>query len=301
MKILGNPIFPAAVADAEAGSGKRMRNYNEVKYAANHSPDVTDALRQSRKQVTGALSQLSPLRDKLAALDSPTFDKSSVRRIGLAITKLEKQHKTAADDRDKLDTLNQDVQSLKLNWHSQDVSSARKEWGPSGKMHDYNRNPVRVLGAGKDVNAWKDGNLKGGPEGKPLTHQHGEMLDAKVGWADYINQGWMQGGYDSKAAFRLLTPLADKSVKQHNAAVKTNTWNGYENHLRHEGEKMGASKTNPLFKANEDRPTWYAHELADLAKNGYVIHTDEKGRQVAMPKEKAELLDKIKAARTRIG
>jgi hypothetical protein len=291
MKISSHPVFKAAVADPETDPTKRMRKFGDVEYAVNNAQEVSQARYQSRVSAQASAGRLAELQEQREALGRPTFAKSAGRKVDHEIAKLEKQHKDAMAESDKLEPMHQGVQLLKADWNRAAVSKARNEWGPGGAMHQNNL--VRLLGAGKDVSAWSERNAAGGPENKPRPLQHGEMLDVKEGWTDYINQGWMQGGYDNQAAFRLLTPLGEASVKQHNASVDKGTWNGYENHLKQEGQKIGPSKNNFLFKSDVGRPTWYAHELADLAKNGYAIRQDESGRQVAMPKEKANLLNEI--------
>ncbi|MEM5383961.1 hypothetical protein VSR68_10200 [Paraburkholderia phymatum] len=292
MKISSHPTFKAAVADPETDPTKRMRKFGDVKYAVNNAQEVSQALHQSRVSAQAAAGKLAGLQEQQReARGRPTFAKSAGRKVDHEIAKLEKQQKDATAESNRLEPMHEGTQLLKADWNRAAVSKARNEWGPSGAMHQ--NNPMRALGAGKDVSAWSERNAAGGAENKPRPVRHGEMLDVKDGWTDYINQGWMQGGYDNKAAFRLLTPLGEASVKQHNAAADKGTWNGYEDHLKREGQKIGPSKNNFLFKSDVGRPTWYAHELADLAKNGYAIRKDENGRQVAMPKEKANVLNEI--------
>lgn len=291
------PIDTKRIAAATADPHQRMRDISDVEYAVGRVDDHAAVAGSRRRDAANAGALLGGLQDKRAQFrsqDTASLGSNAKKKYDIQSKKLDKDIATAqtavsrADKvRDKADAKKNALRDLSSDWNTPDVKSARQEWGPSGAMHADN--PVRALGAGKDVSAWQKRNEEAG---RPL--KHGEMLDVKRGWSDYVNQGWMQGGYDNNAAFRIHTPLSASSLDKHNDAVKQGTWNGYESHLKAEGKKAGPSKDNPLWKSDEQRPTWYAHELTNMAKHGYAIHTDDQGRQVAMPAAKADLLKDIK-------
>ncbi|WP_137940130.1 hypothetical protein [Chitinivorax sp. B] len=128
---------------------------------------------------------------------------------------------------------------------------------------------------------------------------HGAVLNAPdEAWTDYLNQGWMQNGVDRGAAFKLESHVPEHIVNQHNQAAHDGNWQQYASQLESAAGSAGPSRF--LKPADHDRNvqsdqlTFFAQELVDLARSGYAVHQGADGKQVAMPKEKAALLDSIR-------
>jgi hypothetical protein len=142
----------------------------------------------------------------------------------------------------------------------------------------------------------------------------GEYLDMneKV-WTDYLNQGWMQGGYDRGAAFRLLTDVPPKVEKMHNRHARPGgDTDAYDKKLGKFAKKQWAAtknqnprQQNPFWHSGGEDPkaarkSFFAQELGDAAGAGYVIHRDAADRQVLMPRAKSDMLQELRSGRPRL-
>jgi len=181
----------------------------------------------------------------------------------------------------------------KLGAELDNARTQATKWGPQGSHQGHH---YRVLGAGSDVQAWADRNIASidsvnGHEHRDYRRNQRRvikqsMLDIPGGkWTDYLNQGWMQGGYDRGAMFRLVTPLSSKEAGQVNQARNPDA-------LAHQ---LQQSKNRALFHSGEKRMTFYGQELVDAVGAGYGVHQDEQGRQSLMPKTKSAMLSELRS------
>jgi hypothetical protein len=160
---------------------------------------------------------------------------------------------------------------------------------------------VRVLGSGSDVEEWKNRNInerrhlsRGGIDDSAKRIVRGEYLNLNDdAWTDYINQGWMQKGYERGAMFRLLTSVPQEIVDMHNEAASNGAWEEYETRMTDYSKKNGLS----FWSSSNQRRTFFAQELVDAARAGYTVQDDNDNQnqkyQTLMPRLKSQLLKEI--------
>lgn len=115
-------------------------------------------------------------------------------------------------------------------------------------------------------------------------------------WTDYINQGWMQGGYDRGATFRLVTDVPRDFARLHNAAVHTGDWERYESQMT---DRARRRNLRDFWHTSQERRTFFAQELVDAARAGYVIHRDKYAGQSLMPRVRSQMLEEIRQYRAK--
>lgn len=268
-------------------SEQRLRSFKNMQTALAYEPELRRKGRSYNALHDEANRNLSALMDQKAALSVGSSRRKKTKLKGLE-PKIRHQQKvferTLSDVNEthgQLDLLRQ----ARMEFSLPDVTQAIQDWVHDAGVQSVN---VRTLSGWRSHGQpWLQCNRTAGRE-----PQRGEILDVNQGWTDFVNQGWMQGGYDRGAAFRLLTPVSIDVTRMQKAALKTGDWKKFEADMtRH------AKTTNDqtLWHAGNGRRAFYGQELVDLTRNQYAIHTDQAGGQVAMPKAKSALLTELRA------
>jgi hypothetical protein len=135
---------------------------------------------------------------------------------------------------------------------------------------------------------------RGGIDDSAKRIVRGEYLNLNDdAWTDYINQGWMQKGYERGAMFRLLTSVPQEIVDMHNEAASNGAWEEYETRMTDYSKKNGLS----FWSSSNQRRTFFAQELVDAARAGYTVQDDNDNQnqkyQTLMPRLKSQLLKEI--------
>lgn len=273
-------------------NGVRLRPYSMVKSVLQkreHSESMFRQLSERHRSVRSDITQMKMVRDDRTARPK----KKQVDLLNKRIAKQEKvqerirpqleHHRSVLE---KTDTLRQE--------HIPAVQQDER-WVTDQGIQSVN---MRILGNWhRDGSQWVQRN-----QGRNI--QEGEYLNATdQGWTDYINQGWMQGGFDRGAGFRLVTKVPQQVRKMHNKASEVasrpegkkpgspGNWAEYGRNL----SQMATTRTMSKFKhSSEDRMTYFGQELVDAARNGYRIHTDATGKQSLMPHQKSLMLSELR-------
>ncbi len=275
------------MTEAFDGSEQRLRSFNNVMAAIDYEPDLRSKSRSYTAFHKQSHSQLQQLKSQKEALEQGSSRRKSTKLKNL-LPKIRKQekitHSALVDVNTAQDQLEK-IRNLKPELQTPDISSAIDEWVHGEEVQST---PVRTLaGWNSHGQPWLERNRQAGRE-----PEKGEVLNVDNGWTDYVNQGWMQGGYDRGAAFRLLTPVSPEVVGMQRKALKTGDWQAFETDMTAHAKQQD---DRSLWHQGNQRRTFYGQELVDLTRNNYAIHEDSGGRQVAMPKQRSQLLQQISA------
>jgi hypothetical protein len=278
--------------EATDTSERRLRSFDNYERALASAPSAEQV--DEAQRAADAFAPLVRQREQLS--------KGSSRRKTTKLRQTRREHERALAAQAHLDSLKQRRSLIQKHRASmpdrerEDERAAAAEW-----VHGEERQsaPVRTLSDWKaDGASWQERNRRAGRKLAP-----GEVLRTEKGWSDAVNQGWMQGGYDRGAAFRLLTPVPDQVESMHNRYARASKPSAvdYDTRLTHWAMNRrdtyrqlwspGPSGT-PLA---DQRKSFFAQELVDAAGSGYVIHRDAADRQVLMPRAKSDLLGEVRA------
>jgi hypothetical protein len=276
--------------EATNADEQRLRRYNTVTQVLGQRRALLSSRATRAKHVDELKKQLQQLKDeRTQSLASPTREqKKKLPRLEKRIAKKQSEYhlkhynfNSSADFIDRTADLNNE-------YRRPQVKQAIRNWINSQSVQSVN---VRTLGSWiNHQKQWLERNRKEGRD-----PQQGEYLDVQNdAWNDFINQGWMQKGYERGAMFRLLTPVSKAITDMHNkAAAPTGKWQTYEDDLIKFAKKKNGQ--NDFWSQSNHRLTFFAQELVDAARAGYVIHHDEHGRKSLMPRQKSALLRQIRA------
>lgn len=259
------------IEEAIDGSEKRLRQYQFVKNVL-----TTHNIQHARAYYETCNTILNELNRKLKLLDAHKENKrlkAKKRRIKNKIKMYEEEVK-------KYSEYIQGIDELKLSHENKDIRNAEMNWVENEEIQSIN---VRVL-SNWHLNGkkWKERNEKSGRD-----LQKGEFLDIERGWTDYINQGWMQGGYERNVLFRILTSINDLMIREHNDAALSGKWIEYEKWIL---ENCKAT----LYNESCNSLTFFGQEMVDLARNKYMLIKDSSGRVNAVPYLKFKILSELK-------
>ncbi|MEM7374122.1 MAG: hypothetical protein AAF587_36350 [Bacteroidota bacterium] len=112
-----------------------------------------------------------------------------------------------------------------------------------------------------------------------------KILDTNI-WSWGVNQAWIEGGASNEADFELHTPVGDLAL-------------GYLAYMN--GEDFLAAihpdqfpeEANTLWHNREDRPTWYALELASLLDMGYRLDPTDDTKLTLQDEEVGEVTNQV--------
>lgn len=260
------------IEEAIDESEKRLRQYNTVKYVRENQQHI-------KEYYTSCNNILKRLRNEYDLLQKHKESnrlKAKKRRIRNKIQRYEEEVK-------KYSRFIQGINDFNLSYNHTDFENAEKDWIENDNVQSVN---IRVLSNWhSDGKLWKERNENSGRK-----IQKGEFLNVEKGWTDYINQGWMQRGYERNVLFRILTHINDFMIEEHNNAALSGKWIEYE-------EWILKNCKNTLFNKSRNCLTFFGQEMVNLARNKYMLMKDSSGRLNAIPYLKFKMLSELKAKR----
>lgn len=96
-----------------------------------------------------------------------------------------------------------------------------------------------------------------------------QILDTNI-WSWGVNQAWIEGGASVKAEFQLDTEIGDTATALLMAAAfQKNPGKQFLDAIHPEQNRFDPPESNTLWHREQNRPTWYALEIAGLLDQGY--------------------------------
>lgn len=139
----------------------------------------------------------------------------------------------------------------------------------AGAMYSYKGEADRQheRGAGQDnLLLGYRGAVAEDPGNKP------KILDTNI-WSWGVNQAWIEGGASKKASFTLHTPVGD-------TVLGYLTYMNGKDFLDAIHPDNFPDDVNILWHNRDNRPTWYALELASLLDMGYRLDSEDQTKMV---------------------